>query len=185
MKFFVFRTRPIITIKTSLYFIADKELVVKAIVHNWHWHWHWHKHFNWCCWWWMGGLWWGRRLPGCAGDVRQGRVWPGLIIRARAHYIISLLSPLSDTCPPATLLHSSGPHQTIGSQLGLLASHRPEVRAERDTAGQVGAEVEISSWHHHHPHHLTSPSLINHISHYVLSSATFRFRLNYLYIRCT
>ena len=112
MKFFVFRTRPIITIKTSLYFIADKELVVKAIVHNWHWHWH--KHFNWCCWWWMGGLWWGRRLPGCAGDVRQGRVWPGLIIRARAHYIISLLSPQVWhllPCSPGPLLQSSSNHR--------------------------------------------------------------------------
>ena len=163
MKFFVFRTRPIITIKTSLYFIADKELVVKAIVHNWHWHWHWHKHFNWCCWWWMGGLWWGRRLPGCAGDVRQGRVWPGLIIRARAHYIISLLSPqvwhLLPPWSPGPLVQTSSNHR---KSTRSPRSHRPEVRAERDTAGrQVLAEVEISSWHHYH-HHLTSHTVTNH-----------------------
>ena len=141
MKFFVFRTRPIITIKTSLYFIADKELVVKAIVHNWHWHWHWHKHFNWCCWWWMGGLWWGRRLPGCAGDVRQGRVWPGLIIRARAHYIISLLSPQVWhllPCSPAPVLIKPSEVNSVSS---------PPTGRKWEESRDSGGEVEIWSWH--------------------------------------
>ena len=88
-----------------------------------------------------------------------GKSWAGTDNQSQSslHHITAFPPGLTPAppCSPGPLLQTSSNHR---KSTRSPRSHRPEVRAERDTAGggQVGAEVEISSWHHYQSH-LVSP----------------------------